>query len=141
MQIVINPKDNNQFASASLDRTIKVILFENLLSEIHNLIFKSEYGYAYSQSFLLCDLQSYLRHLSQGKIKFIMILLWFFSRYQTKTFLLLFFNNLLNYNFFVLSGLATWISTTKFHFRRPRKGLFCLGNDVSMQYLCNNLHL
>lgn len=24
MQIVINPKDNNQFASASLDRTIKV---------------------------------------------------------------------------------------------------------------------
>ncbi len=26
MQIVINPKDNNQFASASLDRTIKVLL-------------------------------------------------------------------------------------------------------------------
>ena len=26
MQIVINPKDNNQFASASLDRTIKVML-------------------------------------------------------------------------------------------------------------------
>ena len=26
MQIVINPKDNNQFASASLDRTIKVKL-------------------------------------------------------------------------------------------------------------------
>ena len=26
MQIVINPKDNNQFASASLDRTIKVRL-------------------------------------------------------------------------------------------------------------------
>ena len=26
MQIVINPKDNNQFASASLDRTIKVWL-------------------------------------------------------------------------------------------------------------------
>ena len=25
MQIVINPKDNNQFASASLDRTIKVL--------------------------------------------------------------------------------------------------------------------
>lgn len=25
MQIVINPKDNNQFASASLDRTIKVV--------------------------------------------------------------------------------------------------------------------
>ena len=25
MQIVINPKDNNQFASASLDRTIKVM--------------------------------------------------------------------------------------------------------------------
>lgn len=24
MQVVINPKDNNQFASASLDRTIKV---------------------------------------------------------------------------------------------------------------------
>jgi len=24
MQIVINPKDNNQFASASLDRTVKV---------------------------------------------------------------------------------------------------------------------
>lgn len=27
MQIVINPKDNNQFASASLDRTIKVGCF------------------------------------------------------------------------------------------------------------------
>lgn len=27
MQIVINPKDNNQFASASLDRTIKVPFF------------------------------------------------------------------------------------------------------------------
>uniref|UniRef100_A0A4W5PBH7 Coatomer subunit beta' n=1 Tax=Hucho hucho TaxID=62062 RepID=A0A4W5PBH7_9TELE len=27
MQIVINPKDNNQFASASLDRTIKTLLF------------------------------------------------------------------------------------------------------------------
>lgn len=27
MQIVINPKDNNQFASASLDRTIKVEKF------------------------------------------------------------------------------------------------------------------
>lgn len=26
MQIVINPKDNNQFASASLDRTIKVMV-------------------------------------------------------------------------------------------------------------------
>lgn len=26
MQIVINPKDNNQFASASLDRTIKVLV-------------------------------------------------------------------------------------------------------------------
>lgn len=26
MQIVINPKDNNQFASASLDRTVKVSL-------------------------------------------------------------------------------------------------------------------
>ena len=25
MQIVINPKDNNTFASASLDRTIKVL--------------------------------------------------------------------------------------------------------------------
>lgn len=25
MHIVINPKDNNQFASASLDRTIKVL--------------------------------------------------------------------------------------------------------------------
>lgn len=27
MQIVINPKDNNQFASASLDRTIKVKVY------------------------------------------------------------------------------------------------------------------
>ena len=27
MQIIINPKDNNQFASASLDRTIKVHKF------------------------------------------------------------------------------------------------------------------
>lgn len=27
MQIVINPKDNNQFASASLDRTIKVMFY------------------------------------------------------------------------------------------------------------------
>ena len=27
MQIVINPKDNNTFASCSLDRTIKVFLF------------------------------------------------------------------------------------------------------------------
>ena len=29
MQVVINPKDNNQFASASLDRTIKVNLYKN----------------------------------------------------------------------------------------------------------------
>lgn len=29
MQIVINPKDNNQFASASLDRTIKVHLLSS----------------------------------------------------------------------------------------------------------------
>lgn len=29
MQIVINPKDNNQFASASLDRTIKVPLLSS----------------------------------------------------------------------------------------------------------------
>ena len=28
MQIVINPKDNNQFASASLDRTVKVNFLE-----------------------------------------------------------------------------------------------------------------
>ena len=26
MQVVINPKDNNTFASASLDRTVKVLL-------------------------------------------------------------------------------------------------------------------
>lgn len=33
MQIVINPKDNNQFASASLDRTIKVgcLLFVSIM--------------------------------------------------------------------------------------------------------------
>ena len=31
MQIVINPKDNNTFASASLDRSVKVKIAENLL--------------------------------------------------------------------------------------------------------------
>lgn len=31
MQIVINPKDNNQFASASLDRTIKVNYYFDLI--------------------------------------------------------------------------------------------------------------
>jgi coatomer subunit beta' len=31
MQIVINPKDNNTFASASLDRTVKVRFRENNL--------------------------------------------------------------------------------------------------------------
>lgn len=35
MQIVINPKDNNQFASASLDRTIKVH------TDMHTYICKS----------------------------------------------------------------------------------------------------
>lgn len=31
MQIVINPKDNNTFASASLDRTVKVLTTRDLL--------------------------------------------------------------------------------------------------------------
>ena len=34
MQIVINPKDNNQFASASLDRTIKV----GVLNAVQNVL-------------------------------------------------------------------------------------------------------
>ena len=37
MQIVINPKDNNQFASASLDRSIKVgclDLYEWIIDEM-----------------------------------------------------------------------------------------------------------
>lgn len=34
MQIVINPKDNNQFASASLDRTIKVISYQRTAAGI-----------------------------------------------------------------------------------------------------------
>ena len=39
MQIVINPKDNNTFASASLDRTLKVGGISNylLLLLYHNL--------------------------------------------------------------------------------------------------------
>lgn len=44
MQIVINPKDNNQFASASLDRTIKVetvlVLFIFTL-KFYNIVFSS----------------------------------------------------------------------------------------------------
>lgn len=35
MQIVINPKDNNQFASASLDRTIKVEVLALLILLCH----------------------------------------------------------------------------------------------------------
>ena len=31
MQIAINPKDNNTFASASLDRTVKVICEESII--------------------------------------------------------------------------------------------------------------
>lgn len=45
MQIVINPKDNNQFASASLDRTIKVgFLFVSvkIISEV--LLFPISYN-------------------------------------------------------------------------------------------------
>lgn len=34
MQIVFNPKDNNTFASASLDRTVKVIVELSRLSSI-----------------------------------------------------------------------------------------------------------
>lgn len=37
MQIVINPKDNNQFASASLDRTIKV----RFLNHPQHVVFSS----------------------------------------------------------------------------------------------------
>ena len=38
MQVVINPKDNNQFASASLDRTIKVYNnFHLKLSDVLNI--------------------------------------------------------------------------------------------------------
>lgn len=39
MQIVINPKDNNTFASASLDRTLKVnlIVFRNFAKKLHDL--------------------------------------------------------------------------------------------------------
>lgn len=36
MQIVINPKDNNTFASASLDRTVKVFIYKYIF-------FKSKY--------------------------------------------------------------------------------------------------
>ena len=36
MQIVINPKDNNQFASASLDRSIKVSCFRRVVTN-HDL--------------------------------------------------------------------------------------------------------
>ena len=36
MQVVINPKDNNQFASASLDRTIKVELHFKQLRYLMN---------------------------------------------------------------------------------------------------------
>lgn len=41
MQIVINPKDNNTFASASLDRTVKVrmkILLTFKLNFVKNLL-------------------------------------------------------------------------------------------------------
>ena len=35
MEIVINPKDNNQFASASLDRTIKVYTCTHACTHTH----------------------------------------------------------------------------------------------------------
>lgn len=44
MQIVINPKDNNQFASASLDRTIKVetvLLLFIFTLEFYNVVFSA----------------------------------------------------------------------------------------------------
>ena len=34
MQICINPKDNNQFASASLDRTIKVSITTSMSTKV-----------------------------------------------------------------------------------------------------------
>lgn len=37
MQVVINPKDNNTFATASLDRTVKVSLQSYLCS---NMVYK-----------------------------------------------------------------------------------------------------
>lgn len=41
MKIVINPKDNNTFASASLDRTVKVrCSYKRLVYQLLNLIFK-----------------------------------------------------------------------------------------------------
>ena len=41
MQIVINPKDNNQFASASLDRTIKVLhTHTHLHAHAHTCMYK-----------------------------------------------------------------------------------------------------
>ena len=41
MQIVINPKDNNTFASASLDRSVKVIFYVNtmMLVKCQNFLF------------------------------------------------------------------------------------------------------
>lgn len=46
MQIAINPKDNNTFASASLDRTVKVRI--NILKSFNilyfKIIFKLRYG-------------------------------------------------------------------------------------------------
>lgn len=38
MEIVINPKDNNQFASASLDRTIKVYIHTQTHTHTHGNI-------------------------------------------------------------------------------------------------------
>lgn len=45
MMIVINPKDNNQFASASLDRTIKVSCHSDHLN--FDMLLKFLYGLTY----------------------------------------------------------------------------------------------
>jgi coatomer subunit beta' len=41
MQIAINPKDNNTFASASLDRTVKVNIKYNVLFSYFCFLFRS----------------------------------------------------------------------------------------------------
>lgn len=54
MQIVINPKDNNQFASASLDRTIKV----HLVKVLHLL-------YAHNDVMCVCLIYVYVCWLNE----------------------------------------------------------------------------